>query len=151
VFSYTDPSEQIFEYLPWQLVKGRKRQSLQVAQHQRQGKGLIALPEGYETRDQAELLAGWEIQIDQSRLPGLVDGEFYWHQLEGLRVVNLAGTVLGEVDHMLETGANDVLVVKPVADSIDTRERLIPYVEGRIVQRVDLLEGCIQVDWDTDF
>jgi 16S rRNA processing protein RimM len=51
------------------------------------------------------------------------------------------------VDYLIETGANDVLVVKPSAGSIDDRERLIPYLPGDVVTAVDLGRGVIEVDW----
>jgi 16S rRNA processing protein RimM len=52
---------------------------------------------------------------------------------------------------MLETGANDVMVVKPTEESIDDRERLIPYLSDSVVQKVDLDEGVIRVDWEADY
>jgi 16S rRNA processing protein RimM len=54
------------------------------------------------------------------------------------------------VDHLLETGANDVLVVKACAGSLDDRERLLPYI-AQCVQSVDLPGGEMHVDWDADF
>ena len=55
--------------------------------------------------------------------------------------------MLGSVDYLIETGANDVLVVKPSAGSIDDRERLIPYLPGDVVTAVDLGRGVIEVEW----
>ncbi len=60
-------------------------------------------------------------------------------------MVTLAGEPLGTVDHLIETGANDVLVVD------GERERLIPFVMGKVIVQVDLEQGEIQVDWDKDF
>jgi 16S rRNA processing protein RimM len=54
------------------------------------------------------------------------------------------------VDHLIETGANDVLVVKACEGSIDMRERLIPYLPGNTVIRVNLDEAVIEVDWFLD-
>ena len=51
------------------------------------------------------------------------------------------------MDYLIETGANDVLVVKPSAGSIDDRERLIPYLPGDVVTAVDLDRAVIEVDW----
>ncbi len=52
---------------------------------------------------------------------------------------------LGRVDHLLETGANDVLVVH------GDRERLVPFIQGDVIRSVDLAAGRIRVDWDPDF
>lgn len=151
IFSYTDPIEQILSYSPWQLRKGREDQSLTLHSAKRQGKGIVALPTGFADRTQAEALTGWEIEISRSQLPDLEDGEFYWHQLEGLLVINQNNEVFGVVDHLMETGANDVLVVTPGTGSIDDRQRLIPFVEKEVITGVDLGEGRILVNWDSDF
>ena len=80
----------------------------------------------------------------------LADDEYYWHQLVSLKVY-AQEQLLGAVDHLIETGANDVLVVKPCQGSIDQRERLIPYLPGDFVQNIDLHAGTMQVDWDPEF
>ena len=91
------------------------------------------------------LLMGSEIGIRRDQLPAPEPGEYYWSDLQGLEVVTEKGESLGRVDHLIETGANDVLVVK------GDRERLIPFVMQQVVTRVDLDAGTIQVDWDKDF
>jgi 16S rRNA processing protein RimM len=58
---------------------------------------------------------------------------------------------LGRIDHLMETGANDVLVVRGDEQSIDRRERLIPYLPDRVVLEIDLAEQTMRVDWDPDF
>ena len=58
--------------------------------------------------------------------------------------------LLGKVDYLIETGANDVLVVASCAGSVDQRERLIPYLPGDTVTAVDLASGVIEVDWFVD-
>ena len=58
--------------------------------------------------------------------------------------------LFGVVDYLIETGANDVLVVAACEGSIDERERLIPYLPGQSVGRVDLASGVIEVDWFVD-
>ncbi|MNP29575.1 Ribosome maturation factor RimM [compost metagenome] len=50
----------------------------------------------------------------------------------------------------METGANDVMVVKPCAGSLDDRERLLPYTE-QCVLAIDLDAGEMRVEWDADF
>ena len=87
-------------------------------------------------------------------MPELPEGEFYWYQLEGLKVLAAGGSqavLLGKVSHLLETGANDVLSVVPCDGSIDERERLPPWVDGKVILGVDLRAGEIRVDWDPSF
>jgi len=151
VFSHTSPIEQILQYQPWSLHKGKKQVSLAIAEGKLHGKGIIALPEGFETRNEAESLVGYEVRIAVDQLPELEEGEFYWHELEGLAVENEAGERLGEVKKLIETGANDVLVVAATKDSIDDQERLIPYVEDEIVKQVDIEGKLLKVAWDKDY
>jgi 16S rRNA processing protein RimM len=154
VYSYTDPIEQIADYQPWLVKKVDSRDALQVFEYEkvkRHGKGIIALPVGATDCNEAEAWIGFEIWSDQGQMPALEKGEYYWHQLQGLQVINTADENLGRVDHLLETGANDVLVVKADKDSIDDRERLIPYVEEQIVRNIDIDAGKIWVDWAADY
>lgn len=83
-------------------------------------------------------------------MPDLTEDEYYWYQLVGLKVINQDEQLFGTVDHLLETGANDVMVVKPCVGSLDDRERLLPYT-GQCVLKVDLAAGEMRVEWDADF
>jgi 16S rRNA processing protein RimM len=154
VYSYTDPIEQISDYQPWLVKKVDSRNPLQVfefVQVKRHGKGIIALPVGSTDCNQAQEWVGFEIWADQGQMPELDEGEYYWQQLHGLQVINSADEVLGRIDHILETGANDVLVVKADKDSIDDQERLIPYVEEQVVLKIDVDVGKMWVDWAADY
>jgi 16S rRNA processing protein RimM len=82
--------------------------------------------------------------VHREDLPEAGDGQYYWSDLIGLKVVHRDGTELGIVDEMLETGANDVMVVK------GEKERLIPFVRDEIVINVDLSDGRVDVDWEWD-
>jgi 16S rRNA processing protein RimM len=145
VFSYTEPRENIVRYKPWYLKREGDWQARTVAEANRHGKGVVARLEGCSDRDQAQALIGYEIGVRRDQLPETETGEYYWNDLEGLEVVTLGGELLGRVDHLLETGANDVLVVQ------GDRQRLIPFISGRVVASVDLAAGRIQVDWDKEF
>jgi 16S rRNA processing protein RimM len=151
VISFTDPANQIIAYLPWQIRRGKQKLQLQIEQCKSQGKGFVALVDGFNDRNQATSVVGYEIWIDRARLPELDQGEFYWAQLEGLDVINQSGENLGQVDHLMETGANDVLVVKPTLGSIDDKERLIPFVEDDVISHVDLESARIVVDWNKEY
>lgn len=143
VYSYTRPPEALLGYGTWQLEVRGEWQTRAVAEGRRQGRGLVARLAGFEDRDAAATLVGAVIAVSASQLPARAEGEYYWAELEGLRVVNLAGQELGRVSHLFETGANDVLVVR------GERERLIPFGK-RIVRDVDLEAGTIRVDWDAE-
>ena len=143
VFSYTRPREAILRYSPWQVEVGGVWRTLEVAEGRSQGQGIVARLNGYTDRNQAAELVKAEVAISPAQLPATEEREFYWAELEGLRVLNTAGLELGRVSHLFETGANDVLVVR------GERERLIPFAE-RVVQKVDLDAGVIHVDWDAE-
>ena len=108
-------------------------------------KGVVASLPGVDDRDAAEALRGTEILVPRTALPPPGADEYYWVDLEGLRVVTLEGVELGTVSHLLATGANDVLVVK------GDRERMLPFVQPQFVTAVDFDAGTITVDWDPDF
>ena len=153
VYSYTSPMEGVLDYPEWVLRRGEHLERRCLQQGRRHGKGLVALLEGCDTREGAEALAGAEILLPKAELPSLASGEHYWYQLEGLRVVTRDGVVLGRIDHLFETGANDVMVVKGALDpdAIDGGERLLPYLPDEVILEVDLDSGVMSVDWDPDF
>ena len=151
VFSNTEPMDNIFAYQPWQILMNGQWQEVKVTQGKPHGKGLIAQLEGCNDREKAKLYAGAEIAVDRSELPELEEGDYYWSQLTGMNVETEAGVKLGKVDHLLATGANDVLVVRGNQDSIDTEERLIPWLPDQVITKIDLSGGVIRVDWDPEF
>lgn len=144
VYSHTQPPENILGYMPWQVQLGGAWVSLKPIDGRAHGKGVVALLEGYPDRDAATRLVGCDISVWREQLPDTASDEIYWADLIGLKVVNQDGTEFGTVDHLLETGANDVLVVQ------GERERLIPYIEHVVVE-VDLDGGLLRVDWDPEF
>jgi 16S rRNA processing protein RimM len=150
IHSFTEPNDNLFGYRDWKIRRGDSWQDIEFDSGREHGKGLIAHIVGIDDRNAAELLKGCDIAVPRAQLPALEQGEYYWHQLEGLAVYS-AGQCLGRVDHLLETGANDVLMVKPCEGSIDSRERLIPWVQGQYVKQVDLEAETIEVDWDPEF
>lgn len=146
VYSYTDPKENILNYSPWYLKLDGQWQEALIINGREQGKTVVAQLEGCNDRNTAESYRGVEIAIDESQLPQLEEGEYYWRDLVGLTVVNVAGDKMGTVDKMMETGANDVLVVKTASKE----ELLIPYVPEYSVMKVDLESKQITVDWEFD-
>ncbi|MCW8196300.1 ribosome maturation factor RimM [Proteobacteria bacterium 005FR1] len=152
--SFTQPPEQIFAYQPWWLKLPQGEQPVKVTASEVHGNKLVAQLAGLEDREEARRYAQVEILVDVTLFPELEAGEYYWHQLEGLRVFSeYEGhrSDLGCVVRLLETGANDVLVVRGDRNSIDKRERLIPYLPEHTIKRVNLAASEIVVDWDPDF
>lgn len=153
--SYTEPMDNILGFRQLWLQRDGHWQPLVLEQVKRHQKGLVAQIEGVDDREVARSYCQCDLAVAATEMPALQDGDYYWHQLEGLAVVT-TGTdrpaeKLGSVSHLLETGANDVLVVQPAPDSIDDRERLIPWLPGQVVKNVDIAGGSITVDWDSDF
>lgn len=142
--SSTEPPENILRYAPWQVGLNGHWWSVGVAEGQSHGRGVIARLHGCHDRDEARGYRGCEIAVVRAQLPDADDGEFYWADLVGLRVSTTEGVQLGEVVRMLETGANDVMVVQ------GSNERLIPFLPGTVVQAVDVEKGAMVVDWHPD-
>lgn len=143
VYSWTDPRDGIGAYNPWLLRQGSQDwRKVEIEAARDQAKTVIAKITGIDDRDAAMLLNGSEIGIYKSQLEALQQNEFFWRDLIGLRVVGQQGALLGRVDSIMETGANDVLVVK------GDDQYLIPWVLGQSVVEIDIEKGEIQVDWD---
>jgi len=145
VFSYTKPRQNILAYSPWILIEQGKVVKLNVIEGRRHGSSLIAHLNGIESREDAAKYTGREIHINRQQLPEVKQDEYYWVDLVGLTVLTENNVNLGRVDSLIETGANDVLVVK------GDQERLIPFIQREVVKLVDLDEGRILVSWNPDF
>ena len=165
IHSYTEPAENFLAYSHFKLKRRSGLEPVEFDSARRQGKGLVAHIKGVDERNLAESFKGLEIVVGSEQLPSLEEGEFYWQQLQGLQVwcqssedgreieggqADEPRVLLGIVDYLIETGSNDVLVVKACAGSIDEQERLIPYLPEDVVTRIDLEEGLIEVDWFLD-
>lgn len=122
---------------PWNKVR--------VAHCEPHNKTLAAQFPDCTDRTAAEKLKGLLVAVPRSSLPAQDEGEYYWVDLIGLDVINEQGARLGKVDHLLETGANQVLSVL-----IDTRELLIPFVAS-VIKHVDVKGNVIRVDWSADY
>jgi 16S rRNA processing protein RimM len=146
VYSDTRPRENILSYSPWYLQKGQDWEPVSLEHGRRQGKLVLAKLQGCNDREAARKFLGATVAVRRSQLQErLADDEFYWTDLEGLQVVTLEGVELGRVSHLMETGANDVLVVQ------GERERLLPWIWEQVIRDVNLEQGCITVDWDPEF
>lgn len=150
--SFTQPLMNIARYRVFHCA-GRPGlpETLELDEIRAHGRTLIAHVQGYDTPERSRELTGVELEVEAEALPSLEEGEYYWAELQGLQVINRQGECLGRVSHLLETGANDVLVVAPYEESIDDQERLIPWLPGQSVDRVSLEERRMDVDWERDW
>ncbi len=144
MFSYTQPREAILDYDTWYLKRNEHWLPSQLAEGRKHGKAIIAHIDAIDDRDEATGLIGCDIAVSRDALPEVEKDTYYWTDLEGLKVVHRDGTELGTVAYLLETGANDVLVVQ------GETERLIPFVADKVILDVDLTDGVISVDWEWD-
>ncbi len=150
--SQTRPASTILKYQGWQLRHEGRSFQTEVIEARAQGKGIVAQITGedgqvIDDRDQAARLIGATIEVEREALPELPEGQYYWVDLIGLQVVNTSATVLGTVQDVTSNGAQDVLVV---VDDAGT-QRLIPFVLGHIVERVEIAEGRIICAWEADY
>lgn len=145
VHSFTDPRENILRYEEWFMLLNNQWQPLALSQIEVNDKHILVKVEGYDEREQVARLTNNEIGVPGEQLPTLANGEYYWHQLIGMHVINQMGDVFGYVQEIIPTGSNDVLVIE------GDRRYLIPYLPGRYVLSVDPVQRQIVVDWDKAF
>ncbi|MDH5436105.1 MAG: ribosome maturation factor RimM [Gammaproteobacteria bacterium] len=144
VYSHTEPKENILNYPLWLI--GPDHKSIKLETGKLHGKGIVAKLIGFDDRDQVAKLLGQDIAVPREELPKLEEGEYYWGDLTGLKVVNQERQELGIVVHLFETGANAIMAVNDGKE-----ERLIPFLTDNVVLKVDIEGGVIEVDWPTDF
>ncbi|AKH62232.1 MULTISPECIES: ribosome maturation factor RimM [Photorhabdus] len=152
VFSSTEHAEDIFEYQPWFIQRAGRWQHIELEAWKHHNQDMIVKIKGIDDRDAANLLINCEITVDSAQLPELDAGDYYWKDLMGCQVVSTTGYSLGTVNDMMETGSNDVMVVKAnLKDAFGVKERLIPFLDGQVIKKVDLATKTIEVDWDPGF
>ncbi|NOT14288.1 MAG: ribosome maturation factor RimM [Methylotenera sp.] len=152
----TEAIDGLFDYDTWWLGKGSDWREMVVETAKIHNDVIVVKLEGIDDRDAAFACKGKQIGVPRDALPEPDANEYYWSDLIGLRVKNQQDVDFGVIAEVFETGANDVLVVKPEAgkNTIKTdekaHERLLPFVAS-VVLEVDLKAKTMLVDWDEDF
>ena len=145
VYSFTEKIESFLTYKKLYLSKDQKNWlEIKIKEIKLHGKTIIAKFSEIADRSQAETYKDYLIGVPKDYLPQLNDNQYYWNDLIGLEVLNLQDVSFGLVDTYIETGANDVIVVK------GDKERLIPYTPMTVL-KVDTIKNKIIVDWDESF
>lgn len=143
IHSYTEFGANILEYTPWYIEDTQTTwKMVKVEDAREHGKGIIVKLPDIDTPEAARLLTGKLIAIHRSQLPVLKEDEYYWSDLIGLTVINKDGSTMGKVIYIMETGSNDVLVVK------GEHEQAIPFLLDSVIKKVDLEKKEIHVDWE---
>ncbi len=145
VFSETAPRAAITEFPQLWMQHGSAWRLVDVEGGRAHGAGVVMKFRDAADRDEAHQLIGAELAIERDWLPPVEDGAYYWADLLGMTVEHRDGTELGTISGFIETGANDVLVVR------GDRERLIPWVREQYVLDVDLEARRVRVDWDPEY
>jgi 16S rRNA processing protein RimM len=129
------------DYPVWWLECDGEWKETAVAAAKVQGKMLVAQFADVSEREAAAALKGRAIAVPREQLPQTQNNEYYWADLIDLKVVNTEQHEFGRVSRVLQTGANDVLVVNEA-----NKEALIPFLAA-VIRKVDLAAGVIEVDW----
>ena len=143
--TFTESSDSLDAYASWLLKSDKGWQEFELEDFAVNVKGVVAKLKGCDDRSAAEKLIKCDIGIPRDALEDAGEGEVFWFDLIGCDVVNIAGEKLGKIETLLETGANDVLVVK-----MGTEEILIPYLDD-VVLKVDRESKLVTVNWTQDF
>jgi 16S rRNA processing protein RimM len=145
VHSFTEPRDNILRYTDWHAYVNKQWQTLNLVRVEMNEKFILAQVEGYQEREQVAALSNIEIAVTRDQLLPLQEGEYYWHDLIGMKVVSQQGILLGTVKEIMPTGTNDVLVVA------GDKRHLIPYLPGQFILDINSDQRLITVDWDVDF
>lgn len=145
VHSFTEPRDNILRYTDWHVFLNNAWQAVKLSSVEVHIKAIVAQVEGYPERESVARLTNVDIAVQKEQLAELAAGEYYWHQLIGMNVINQKNESFGTVTEIMPTGANDVLVVQ------GERRYLIPYLPGQFIININDSQRLITVDWDLDF
>jgi len=156
--SYTEPRGNILQFESWLLVNDEnslnheQKINLSSIKIKQSHNNILVLFTDIKDRTEASLLTNKKIVVSRHDLPELDVDQYYWEDLIGLNVYNLSGQLVGVVDYLFSTAANDVMVVKTSDDNNtnNNKEHLIPYSLGDTIKNINLLDKTILVDWKLD-
>ena len=135
---YTDFPERLQSGVT--ILVGPRYQQLTIIKRRPHSRGMLLSFDGYQTREEVAELRNLLVYVRTADRPVLEEGEYYHHQLLGLKVIDEAGKPLGTVKRIHETGANDVYIVQAESGA----ELMIPAIDSVILD-IDLEQGQLQV------
>lgn len=151
-FSSIENINHIFKYQPWIINQTGYWQKILLESCKRHYKNFIIKIKNIENRESATFMINKKIAVDFSLFPLLKNGEYYWKDLIGCNVKTINGTEIGKIIDLIETGSNDVFVVQyKEKNSYCIKEILIPFLEGKVIKNINILDRIIEVDWSIIF
>jgi 16S rRNA processing protein RimM len=122
------------------VYAGETHLPLTISRQRFHNDGTLLAFDGFSTPEQVGRFRNHVLYIKKAEAEELPEGEYYFHQLLGLSVIDETGEPLGEVTEIMETGANDVYVVTNDAG----RELLLPAI-AEVILSVDMDSKTMQV------
>ena len=144
ILSFSSPPENIFNYKSLIISNKYINQIFHIEDSRKQGKKILIKLDNIDDRTSAESLKESDIYIQRSDLPQLSEDTYYWEDLLGFNVFNQNNIKIGNVDSFIETGSNDVLIVKTPKN----KNILIPFIMNKSIKVVNIESHCITVDWE---
>ncbi len=142
IFSLTRPRDNIKSYTNFLCDKNGKVQQIKLTGIKKSGKNIVSNIENVNSREDAQQYIGGKLYIKPDELPKL-ENEYYWRDLIGLSVFDQNKNELGIVNSLVETGVNDVLIIKN-----EEEETLIPFIMDKYINSVDLESKILIVNWN---
>ena len=139
IYSYSESIEKFSKYKYFFVLKNKKYIRLDV-EDSLINKSIKIKFKNFNSREDSNDYIGKDIYISEDQLDKLKENQFYWNDLIGLNVYLDNEEKIGVVADMIETGSNDVLVIK------GDNEILIPYIFGESVKNVIIEENKIIID-----
>ena len=147
--SLTEPKENIINYINFKFSDSKK--SIKFDYIKPINKKLIAKLTDINDVDEIKKLTNKELFINKLQLPELPDDEVYWHDLIGMKVINIFNEDIGIVDEVNNFGSSDILMINSSKTSIDNESRLIPFIKDKYIISYSITNNQLIVDWGLDF
>ena len=148
--SFCSPKENILNYIDDIFIDNENKLSIEYIK--KSNSKFLAKLKNIDSVEEIKKYTNIKLYISSENLPELKSEEVYWHDLKGMIVIGLnKNEILGEVKELNNFGANDYLIVKPSPDSVDEKERLIPFIKEKFIDSIDKKERVLKVYWQSDY
>ena len=149
--SFCSPKENILNYSNL-IIENNEVSKLKIQYVKKVNTKFISKINNIDDIENIKNLTNLKIFIKKEDLPQLTSGEVYWHELINMKVIDRdSDDILGIVKDLKNFGANDCLEVFSTDESIDNKNRLIPYVKDKIIYSIDSNKFIIYVNWHKEF